>query len=121
MWKGSFIRDCVGSSESDILLRHGPGFTQRSQICNKGAVTARALSLHNNTYTSQLNINMTMISLLNGSTVACAHGTDDEENIVGIWTMIGKLQQFYLKEPQLPWLNCTREVQTIDPQITPYS
>ena len=91
VWRGSFIRDCSGSAE--IPFRHINdliGFTQLSQICNNGAVTAKALSTNNNTYTSQLSINMTVIPLLNGSTVTCAH--DDGNNnvrIVDKWTMIG--------------------------------
>ena len=88
VWKGNFIRDCSGSTE--IPFRHINDFTQLSQICNNGAITAKALGVNNNIYTSQISINMTMIPLVNGSTVTCAH--DDGNNsmrTVDTWTMIG--------------------------------
>ena len=88
VWSGSFITNCqtVGT---EISLRHGDQFTQGHEICNNGAVTVTPLSIKNNIYTSQLNINMTIISLLNGSSVTCAHYISDRETVTDRWTMIG--------------------------------
>ena len=93
VWRGSFINNinCIGSSESDILLLHDAEFIGLHKICNDGAITATGLSINNNSYTSRLSINVTVISLLNGSTVICAH-EDYSTPGVGIfdtWTMIG--------------------------------
>ena len=90
LWRGSFINNCIGNSEGDISFRHGVGFTQHSETCNEGAVTATALRANDANYTSELTINMTMMSLSNGSTVTCFHDNDTAEIVVGTWTMIGK-------------------------------
>ena len=88
IWRASFINDCFGSGE--IALIHNDRFNQ-NQTCNDGAIIAKALGVNNNTYTSQLIINVTMASLLNGRTVTC--GYDDyiknKAVTVGTWMMIG--------------------------------
>ena len=102
VWSGSFITNCQ-SVGTEISLRHSDQFTQGYETCNNGAVTVIPLSvmINNNTtsYTSQLHINMTMISLLNGSTVTCAHDQYDgnDKTIVGSWTMIG-MHAYHISE-----------------------
>ena len=91
VWRGSFIRDCSGSTE--IPFRHISDptvFTQLSQLCNNGAITATALSANKTTYTSQLSINTSVIPLSNGSTVTCVHDDgNNRERIIDTWMMIG--------------------------------
>ena len=93
VWNGTFFDDCSGLA--DITLTHDRFSTSGYHgICNNGAIVAQPHSLRpveDGIYTSQLHINMTMISILNGSTITCSHYKGNGELIiVGMWTMIGK-------------------------------
>lgn len=92
VWKGSFINDCSGSR--DVTLTHNDRFTQH-QTCNDGAITIKALGADDANYTSQLIINLTMISLSNGSMITCAHYINNDERDVNKWTIIGMAHAIY--------------------------
>ena len=97
VWNGTFFTDCSGGSVgTDIPLVHEQFNTSDYYYhgkCNNGAVVAQPHNLRpveDGIYTSQLDINMTMISLKNGSMVTCAHDhLNGTVTIVGTWTMIG--------------------------------
>ena len=78
VWKGTAL-DC----SDEVILFHSINFTlQRPHTCNGGAITAHALSAENNTYTSQLNIQVNNTENLMNTTVVCAH--DDGTHTVEI-------------------------------------
>ena len=77
VWKGTAF-DCSG----EAILFHSINFTsQKPHTCNGGAITAHALSAENNTYTSQLNIQVDDTEGLMNKTVVCVHdsGTHNVE------------------------------------------
>lgn len=71
VWRGSAF-DCVLSG-NEIILSHssfGPGAIR---TCNDGHIVGRSLSMINNTFTSQLDVNVT--SQLIGKSVECLYET----------------------------------------------
>lgn len=90
VWSASFINDCHGNE--DVTLNHVDAFNQ-IQTCNDGAITAKAMGADtaNLMYTSRLVINLTVISLSNGSFITCAHYTDEDPVAKKSWTMIGMI------------------------------
>ena len=98
VWSGNFFTDCSASpGNKEISFRHDRfDVADYYGTCNDGAVTARPHNyLENSIFTSQLHINMTVVSLSNGSTVTCAHDKDGEVTVVGTWTMIGRPMPFF--------------------------
>ena len=74
IWKGTAL-DCP-LADDEIIIFHRANYTsQRPQTCNDGAITGRALSTENDTYTSQLNIQVNDVEtlIIKNTTVVCAH------------------------------------------------
>ena len=76
IWRGSGF-ECAATNH-EIALIHRVG-TQRK--CNNGAIVGRVIRTENNHYISQLNV--TVNSQLNGSSIICAHDGGEATNIVG--------------------------------------
>ena len=80
IWKGTAF-DC-SLADNEFVIFHSINYTsQRPQTCNNGAVTGYAVSAENDSYTSQLNIQVNDTESLINKTVVCAHdnGTDTVE------------------------------------------
>ena len=80
VWQGTAFQ-CSGLNRH-ISLRHSKFNTSEKPFgeCNNGAITARAIGVVDNNYTSQLNV--TVSPELNNKTVECVYDNGTEE-IVG--------------------------------------
>ena len=78
VWKGTAF-DCSLSS-NEFVIFHDINYTsQKPQTCNNGAIIGRVVGTENDSYTSQITVQVS--DELNGTTVVCAHdnGTDTIE------------------------------------------
>ena len=73
VWEGSAFADCgVDASSSFIRLRHS-GFSMLEPArgeCNNGLIVARSVGVLNDTFSSQLDVNVT--ADMNNKTIECA-------------------------------------------------
>ena len=67
VWRGTAF-DC---SSYEITLLHSRFADGTFGVCNDGDIVARSLSVENNNYTSQLNVNVT--SKIAGKTIECVN------------------------------------------------
>ena len=77
IWKGTEF-DC--SSNNEIIILHSINYTsERPKTRNNGAIIGRAIGAENDSYTSQLTVQIS--DELNGTTIVCVHdnGTDSVE------------------------------------------
>jgi hypothetical protein len=79
IWKGTAF-DC-SLTNNELTIFHSINYTsQKPQNCNNGAIIGHAIRAENDSYTSQITIQVGD-EYLNGTTVVCAHdnGTDSIE------------------------------------------
>ena len=94
IWTGTAF-DC-SSANNELIIFHSTNDTsEMSEYCNNGAIIGRAIGAKNDSYTSQITIQVS--NEFNGTTVVCAHdnGTDTIEigsAMLNITTGIGALQ-----------------------------
>ena len=70
VWKGTAF-DCSLSSDEFVFF-HGVNYTlQNPLICNNGAIIGRSIRAENNSYTSQITVQIS--DELNGTSVVCAY------------------------------------------------
>ena len=78
VWKGTAF-DCSLSS-NEFVIFHDINYTsQKPQTCNNGAIIGQVVRAENDSYMSQITVQVS--DELNGTTVVCAHdnGTDTIE------------------------------------------
>ena len=69
VWKGTAF-DCP-LADDEVIIFHRMNYTsQRPQTCNDGAIIGHAISVENDIYKSQLNI---QVNDTENTTVVCAH------------------------------------------------
>ena len=77
VWRGTALEECTGGK---IVLRHSDfesGYNLNKTCGASGPVVGRALSVANDSYTSQLTINVSQH--LNGSTIECASDNETHD------------------------------------------
>ena len=83
VWKGIAF-DCP-LADDEVIIFHRMNYTsQRPQTCNHGAIIGRAISVENDVYTSQLNIQVNDTENLMNTTVVCAHDNGTHTMEIGL-------------------------------------
>ena len=78
IWTGTAF-DCASANNELIIFHNTNDTSEISKYCNKGAIIGCAIKAENDSYTSQITIQVS--DEFNGTTVVCAHdnGTDTTE------------------------------------------
>ena len=78
IWTGTAF-DCASANNELIIFHSTNDTSEMSTYCNNEAITVHAIRAENNSYTSQITIQIS--DEFNGTTVICAHdnGTDTVE------------------------------------------
>ena len=86
VWKGTTF-DCP-LADDEVIIFHRMNYTsQRPQTCNNEAITGHAISVENDVYTSQLNIQVNDTENLMNTTVVCAHDNGTHTVEIGSATL----------------------------------
>ena len=79
VWKGTGF-EC--STNNEVVIFHSTNSTsQRTHTCNDGAITVRIITAGNDSYTSQLTVQVS--NEINGTTVVCAHDSGEDSTEIG--------------------------------------